>query len=106
MQVSRAADVVLQKRCTLDGIKPSIDLEDEALLGRFFELIAGSGADKAAPQKRPPASAALRMRLLRICCKSVKAANLMPRTLEVGCTSSQQYLTLACRDRAAAVCQP
>eukprot|EP00892_Ulva_mutabilis_P001254 jgi/Ulvmu1/11129/UM071_0012.1 len=81
-QVSRTADTVLQRRCTLDGIKPSIDLEDEALLTRFFELIAGSGQDVAPTRKRPVAEAALRMRLLRICCKSVKAANMMPRTLE------------------------
>lgn len=94
VQVSRAADVVLQKRCTLDGIKPSIDLEDEALLGLFFELIAGSSLDKPAAQNRPPAMAALRMRLLRICCKSVKAANLMPRTLEVRHTACQPYPTL------------
>lgn len=85
---------MLQKRCTLDGIKPSIDLEDSELLTRFFELIAGSGQDVTPAEKRPVAEAALRMRLLRICCKSVKAANMMPRTLEVLC----RHNITSCRD--------
>lgn len=91
--VASAADTLLRKKCGLDSAKPDVDVEDRALLARVFTLLLGSngaggpaGAAAAAVgggAVTQPASYPLQVRLLRMCCKSIAAANFFPQSLQV-----------------------
>ena len=82
-QVSRAAEELLRKKATLDGLSPAVDLESEEFMARVFELLAGSPRATPAGTCRLPVAPPLKIKLYRLCCRSVVSCNMMPRTLEV-----------------------
>lgn len=101
VQISRAADDLLRKKATYDGLKPAVDLEDETLVSRIFEMLAGSpresvgGVAAAAPvAQKLPVAPALRVKLYRLCCKSVTSCNMMPHTLKVNHTYGFLFIAI------------
>lgn len=72
------------RRCTTDGARPPVDLEDAALGQRLFRLFHGSPATSAAAGDAvEPASPAVRVRLMGLFSKSIAAANAFPANLQV-----------------------
>ncbi len=68
--------------CGIDSAKPSVSLEEPALVDQLFTIFHGSATNEALPaeQRTQPASAALRSRLLSLLVKSAAAANRFPLT--------------------------
>ncbi|KAK9834910.1 hypothetical protein WJX81_007994 [Elliptochloris bilobata] len=83
--VSRRAEELLRKRCSTDGNRPAVDLEDAALVERLFALFHGTlkGAPGVLPAERAtPAGPALQARLMGMFTRSVAAANAFPAVLQ------------------------
>ena len=73
-------------RCSTDGNKPDVSLEDAELIEAMFSLFHGSGqkgAQLPAEQTAQPASAAVRARLMSLLKRSLAAANAFPDNLQV-----------------------
>ncbi|KAL3147888.1 hypothetical protein ABBQ32_002606 [Trebouxia sp. C0010 RCD-2024] len=95
--VSRRGEELLRKRCGLDSPKPSVNLEDPALISKLFHLFQGSPEPQAASTTQPAAAAAtavadshvlpagvlLQSRLMSLFTKSTAAANHFPGTIQV-----------------------
>lgn len=97
----RRGEELLRKQCGLDSPKPSVNLEDSALLDRLFHLFQGSagtaGLDaggspgEAAGSAPPaddwvmPAGVLLQSRIMSLFTKSILAANHFPGTVQVDC---------------------
>lgn len=88
MQVSGAADFVLQTKCkcSKSGAVCGDELEVKDFVHRVFELLAGSPVDTDQHACKSAVSPQLRIKLYDLCCKSVVACKLVPRTLEVRCS--------------------
>ena len=77
-------------RCSTDGNKPDVSLEDANLIQRMFSLFHGSEQKSAQlpPDKKAlPASPAVRARLMSLLKRSLVAANSFPDNLQV-CTAA------------------
>ena len=77
---------VCAHRCSTDGNKPDVSLEDAELIKAMFSLFHGSGqkgAQLPAEQTVQPASAAVRARLMSLLKRSLAAANAFPDNLQV-----------------------
>lgn len=97
MLSSRRGEELLRKRCGLDSPKPSVNLEDPALISKLFHLFQGSPEPQAASTTQPAAAAAtavadshvlpagvmLQSRLMSLFTKSLAAANHFPGTIQV-----------------------
>ncbi|DBB07277.1 TPA: hypothetical protein ACH3X3_008782 [Trebouxia sp. C0006] len=91
--VSRRGEELLRKRCGLDSPKPSVNLEDSALMAKLFNLFQGSvqpnmgGASQeaaAVPDDQTlPAGVLLQSRLMNLLTKSTAAANFFPGAVQV-----------------------
>ena len=90
----RRGEELLRKRCGLDSPKPSVNLEDPALVANLFRLFqgsaqpAGGGDSQAAAAAVPddhvmPAGVLLQSRLINLFTKSTAAANFFPGSVEV-----------------------
>lgn len=93
----RRGEELLRKRCGLDSPKPSVNLEDPALISKLFHLFQGSPEPQAASTTQPAAAAAtavadshvlpagvlLQSRLMSLFTKSTAAANHFPGTIQV-----------------------
>lgn len=91
----RRGEELLRKRCGLDSPKPSVNLEDHALLDKLFHLFQGSagtdaegvagGAEGVPPQDDwvMPAGVLLQSRIMSLFTKSLLAANHFPGTVQV-----------------------
>ena len=72
-------------RCSTDGHRPPVDLEDAALVARLFALFHGTpdSAPGVPPAERAtPAGPALQARLMGMFTRSVAAANAFPAVLQ------------------------
>ena len=50
---ARRGDELVKKMCSLDTIKPTVDLEEPSLLARVFSLFHGNSADaNISPEQR------------------------------------------------------
>ena len=89
----RRGEELLRKRCGLDSPKPSVNLEDSALMAKLFNLFQGSvqpnmgGASQeaaAVPDDHTlPAGVLLQSRLMNLFAKSTAAANFFPGAVQV-----------------------
>lgn len=89
----RRGEELLRKRCGLDSPKPSVNLEDSALMAKLFHLFqgsvqpnTGSASQEAAavPDDHTlPAGVLLQSRLMNLFTKSTAAANFFPGTVQV-----------------------
>ncbi|CAK0785632.1 hypothetical protein CVIRNUC_008843 [Coccomyxa viridis] len=83
--IARRGEELSKKRCSTDGNKPDISLEDAELIKAMFSLFHGSGqkgAQLPAEQMVQPASAAVRARLMSLLKRSLAAANAFPDNLQ------------------------
>lgn len=88
---------MLRKRCGLDSPKPSVNLEDSALIAKLFHLFQGSvqpdmnsesqEAAAVPDDRKLPAGVLLQSRLMNLFTKSTAAANFFPGTVQVGADS-------------------
>ena len=77
---------VCADRCSTDGNKPDVSLENAELIEAMFSLFHGSGqkgAQLPAEQTVQPASAAVRARVMSLLKRSLAAANAFPDNLQV-----------------------
>ncbi len=91
--IRRRGEELLRKRCGLDSPKPSVNLEDPALMTKLFHLFQGSaqpslGSDNqeaatVAADHVLPAGVLLQSRLMNLFTKSTAAANSFPGTVQV-----------------------
>ena len=91
----RRGEELLRKRCGLDSPKPSVNLDDSALIAKLFHLFQGSvqpnmGSASASQEAAAvpddhtlPAGVLLQSRLMNLFTKSTAAANFFPGTVQV-----------------------
>lgn len=78
-----ASDAVT--RCSTDGHRPAVDLEDAALVTRLFALFHGTPRDAPSvppAERATPAGPALQARLMGMFTRSAAAANAFPAVLQ------------------------
>ena len=83
---SRPNSCMCADRCSTDGNKPEVSLEDAELIKTMFHLFHGSGQKDAqlpAEKTVQPASPAVRARLMSLLKRSLAAANAFPDNLQV-----------------------
>ena len=81
-EVSRRGEDLLKRRCTWETNRPSVNLEDPALVARLYRLFLGGGDAVPEASRALPASHAVKMRLVSLLCRSVAAANAFPSTVQ------------------------
>ena len=76
---------VLATRCSTDGHRLGVDLEDAALVARLFALFHGTPGDAPSvppAERATPAGPALQARLMGMFTRSAAAANAFPAVLQ------------------------
>jgi proteasome component ECM29 len=81
-EVARRGEDLLKRRCTWETNRPSVDLEDPALVARLYRLFLGGAETVPEASRALPASHELKMRLVSLLCRSVSAANAFPSTVQ------------------------
>ena len=89
----RRGEELLRKRCGLDSPKPSVNLDNPALMAKLFQLFQGSPEHATANTSQQtavvpddhvlPAGVLLQSRLMNLFTKSTAAANSFPGTVQV-----------------------
>lgn len=80
--VSRRGEDLLRRRCTWETNRPSVNLEDPAMVAKLYRAFLGGAESVPARSRALPASPALKMRLVGLMCRSVAAANAFPSTVQ------------------------
>ena len=82
--VQSKAEELLKRLCSIDGLRPPINLEDPKIIDSLMQLFHGSVADESiSPQERKqPASLPIKARLMPIFNRSIAAANAFPLTVQ------------------------
>ena len=83
--VASRGEELLRRRIAVDTIRPAVDLEDAGVIAELIAAFLGDDpASLAGPQNvRSPASTSLRIRILATLCRSMAAACVGARALEV-----------------------
>jgi proteasome component ECM29 len=82
--VQSKAEELLKRLCSIDGPRPSIDLEHPVLISKMMRLFHGTSEDETvtASERKQPASLPIKIRLMHLFNRSIAAANTFPFTVQ------------------------
>ena len=81
-ETSRRGEELLRRRCVWDTNRPTVDLEDGAIVTKLYRAFLGDPENVPVESRTIPASPALKLRLASLMCRSVAAANAFPYTVQ------------------------
>ena len=81
-EVAKRGEELLRRRCVWDTNRPTVDLEDGAIVSKLYRAFLGDPESVPIESRANPASPALKLRLIALMCRSVAAANAFPHTVQ------------------------
>ena len=81
-EVAKRGEELLRRRCVWDTNRPTVDLEDVAIVSKLYRAFLGDPESVPIESRANPASPALKLRLIALMCRSVAAANAFPHTVQ------------------------
>ena len=82
-EVARRGEELLKRRCTWETNRPIVNLDDADVASRLFRLFLGSSLDVPVESRVLPASAAVKLKIINLLTRSIAAADMFPKNIEV-----------------------